>query len=238
MTVGRRQSFIKRLESWAFHAYWNHISGMSLDDASNAGSGFARRLGPLTGAHKTARYNMRLAFPKITPAEEREMLDAMWDNLGRVLGEFPRLSDMALFAPESRVKIDGLEVLDRYLGTGQAGVFISGHFANWEVMPRCHRAGVGLIAGIAEPFAPHEPPPASRFRGVLDFARRIRCRRAWSAAVGELGSMGHSGARRLGSRFWSPPVGGALAEWARSVGRGVGHSHMTTFKRRFEGASR
>jgi Kdo2-lipid IVA lauroyltransferase/acyltransferase len=135
MTVGRRQSFAKRIESWAFHAYWNRISAMPLDKASNAGANFARRLGPLTSAHKTARYNMRLAFPNITPAEEREMLDAMWDNLGRVVGEFPHLSQMRLFAPDSRVDIEGLDILDRYLGTGKAGVFISGHFANWEVMP-------------------------------------------------------------------------------------------------------
>jgi Kdo2-lipid IVA lauroyltransferase/acyltransferase len=135
MTVGRRESFGKRIESWAFHAYWNRISAMSLDNASNAGAKFARRLGPFTSAHKTARYNIRLVFPKISVAEEREMLDAMWDNLGRVLGEFPHLSQMRLFAPDSRVKIEGLDILDRYLGKGQAGVFISGHFANWEVMP-------------------------------------------------------------------------------------------------------
>jgi len=135
MTAGRRESFFKRIESWAFHAYWNRISSMSLDEASNAGAKFARTLGPITSAHKTARYNMRLAFPRITAAEEREMLDAMWDNLGRVVGEFPHLSAMGLFTPESRAEFEGLDILDRYVGTGQAGVFVSGHFANWEVMP-------------------------------------------------------------------------------------------------------
>lgn len=135
MSVGRRQSFIKRIESWAFHAYWHKISAMPLDQASDAGARFARRLGPLTSAHKTARYNMRLAFPKISRAEEQELLDAMWDNLGRVLGEFPHLAQMNLFEEGSRVSIDGLDILDRYKDTGQAGVFVSGHFANWEVMP-------------------------------------------------------------------------------------------------------
>ena len=135
MTAGRRESVFKRIESWAFHTYWNRISRMSLDEASNAGAGFARALGPITSAHKTARYNMRLAFPRITPAEEREMLDAMWDNLGRVVGEFPHLAAMGLFTPDSRAEFDGLDILDRYVGTGKAGVFISGHFANWEVMP-------------------------------------------------------------------------------------------------------
>jgi len=135
MTAGRRQSLFIRVEYWAIHAYWNRISAMSLDEASNAGARFARTLGPITSAHKTARYNMRLAFPRLTPAEEREMLDAMWDNLGRVVGEFPHLSAMGLFTPESRAEFEGLEILDRYVGTGQPGVFVSGHFANWEVMP-------------------------------------------------------------------------------------------------------
>jgi KDO2-lipid IV(A) lauroyltransferase len=135
MTAGRRESVFKRLESWAFHTYWNRINRMSLDEASNAGAGFARTFGPITSAHRTARYNMRLAFPCITPVEEREMLDAMWDNLGRVVGEFPHLSSMGLFTPASRAEFEGLDILDRYVGTGKAGVFVSGHFANWEVMP-------------------------------------------------------------------------------------------------------
>ena len=135
MTAGRRESLFKRVESWAFHAYWNHISRLPLDEASNAGAKFARTLGPITSAHKTARYNMRLAFPRITPQEERELLDAMWDNLGRVVGEFPHLAAMKLFEDGSRARFEGLDILDRYVGTGQAGVFISGHFANWEVMP-------------------------------------------------------------------------------------------------------
>lgn len=135
MAVERRHTLVHRVQSWAFHAAWNGLTRMGLDEASNAGARLARRLGPLTGAHTTARNNMRLALPNLSAAEERELLDAMWDNLGRVLGELPHLGNMALFENGSRATFDGLDILDRYLEPGKGAVFISGHFANWEVMP-------------------------------------------------------------------------------------------------------
>jgi Kdo2-lipid IVA lauroyltransferase/acyltransferase len=124
-----------RIEAGLFHAYWNRLKAMPLDAASNAGAKFARLVGPRTSANRTARYNMRLAFPKLTSAEERELLDEMWDNLGRLAGEMPHLGNMALFEEGSRAQVAGLEILDRYLTPGVGAVFASGHFANWEVMP-------------------------------------------------------------------------------------------------------
>lgn len=129
------QNLFNNIESWAFHAYWQRFSKMDIDKASNAGAKLTRHLGPLSSAHKTATRNIRLAFPKITSAEEKEILDAMWDNLGRLGGELPHLGNFGYFTPNSRVSIKGLEILDRYLEPGVGAVFISGHFANWEVMP-------------------------------------------------------------------------------------------------------
>jgi Kdo2-lipid IVA lauroyltransferase/acyltransferase len=124
-----------RIEAWLFHAYWNRLKSMPLDAASNAGSRFARAVGPLSPAQRTARYNMRLAFPSLTGPEERELLDEMWDNLGRLAGELPHLGNMGLFEEDSRADVTGLDILDRYLEPGVGAVFASGHFANWEVMP-------------------------------------------------------------------------------------------------------
>lgn len=122
-------------EAGLFHLYWNKFSAMDIDKASNAGSKFARSFGPLSGAHRTAKLNIRLAFPNIGAKEEKELLDAMWDNLGRLTGELPHLGNFGYFKENSRVKIEGLEILDRYLEKGKGAVFASGHFSNWEVMP-------------------------------------------------------------------------------------------------------
>ena len=107
------QNLFENLESGAFHAYWNRFSKMDIDKASNAGSKVARLLGPLSSAHKTASRNIRLAFPKISEAEEKEILDGMWDNLGRLGGELPHLGNFGYFKENSRVSIKGLDILDR-----------------------------------------------------------------------------------------------------------------------------
>lgn len=124
-----------RVESSLFHLYWSRMRAMPLDKASDAGAKFGRFVGPKTSAHRTARFNLRLAFPRITTAEENELLVEMWDNLGRLAGEMPHLGNMALFEEGSRAEVSGLEILDRYLTPGVGAVFASGHFANWEVMP-------------------------------------------------------------------------------------------------------
>lgn len=129
------QNLFENFESGAFHIYWNRFSKMDIDKASNAGSKVARLLGPLSSAHKTASRNIRLAFPKITTAEEKEILDGMWDNLGRLGGELPHLGNFGYFKENSRVSIKGLDILDRYLEPKKGAVFVSGHFSNWEVMP-------------------------------------------------------------------------------------------------------
>jgi Kdo2-lipid IVA lauroyltransferase/acyltransferase len=134
MAVERHHTLAHRIEAWAFHAYWNRFARMDLDAASNAGSRFARRFGPLTPAHVTARNNLRMVFPGLSNSEEREILDAMWDNLGRLTGEFPHVGAMGVYAPGSRITVEGTDILDRYREPGEGAIFVSGHFANWEVM--------------------------------------------------------------------------------------------------------
>ncbi len=123
------------IEILAFNSYWNNFSKMDLDKASQQCANFTRRFGPLTGAHKTAKNNLHLAFPNFSDAEIKEILDAMWDNLGRIAGEMPHLGKLGYFTENSRVEVKGLEILDRYLENGKGAVFASGHFANWEIMP-------------------------------------------------------------------------------------------------------
>jgi KDO2-lipid IV(A) lauroyltransferase len=129
------RSLAHRIEYGLFSLLWRHLSGMGIEAASNAGSRLLRTIGPLSPSHRTAKYNMRLAFPGLSAPEERELLDEMWDGIGRLGGEFVQMERLNLFQPDSRVHVSNLERLDRYLEPGQGAVFVSGHFANWEVMP-------------------------------------------------------------------------------------------------------
>ena len=95
------RSLAHRIEYWAFRLYWRHLTGMGIEAASNAGGRFLRAIGPLTPSHRTAKLNMRLAFPRLTGPEERELLDEMWDGIGRLAGEFVQMHRLDLFQPES-----------------------------------------------------------------------------------------------------------------------------------------
>ena len=57
----------------------------------------------------------------------------MWDNLGRVVAEYPHLRKIDVFEPGGRVEIRGLEYINRAVATGRRMISFSGHLANWEI---------------------------------------------------------------------------------------------------------
>ncbi len=113
-------------------------------DAASAISGRVLRfVGPMIGPlHRRGIANLRLAIPDINAEEIDAILRDVWENLGRTAAEF---SHLGLFDPDAanRVIIEGREKLDAVITSGRPAVFVSGHFANWEVIPRTmHAAGV------------------------------------------------------------------------------------------------
>ena len=57
----------------------------------------------------------------------------MWDNLGRVTAEYPRLRKIRVFEPGGRVETHGLEHIDQAVAAGRRMIIFSGHLANWEI---------------------------------------------------------------------------------------------------------
>ena len=104
---------------------------MPLDIASAVGAVLARLLGPFVRAHRTARTNIEKAMPELPERQVARILSDMWDNLGRTLGEYPHVGGNAM---RKRVAIEGLENI-QFAKTGKPVIFVSGHFANWEVLP-------------------------------------------------------------------------------------------------------
>ncbi len=132
----RRPSFAQdlawRLEALGFDLLGAFFRLLPIEIASNLGGAALRWLGPLSGAHKTAERNLRVAFPEMDKAERHHLLVAQWDNLGRLTAEF---SLMDKLTPASgRVEIVGGERLRAVAQSGKPAVLISGHFSNWEVM--------------------------------------------------------------------------------------------------------
>ena len=98
------------------------------DTASACGGWIGRTIGPKLAASRKARKNLIQAFPDMTEEEYNHTIADMWDNLGRVFGEYPHLK----FIAENRMEVIGLENLTT-LGLESSFVTFSGHLCNWEL---------------------------------------------------------------------------------------------------------
>ena len=135
------QDLVWRLQAFFYVLVTGLIGLMPVATATAIGGFLTRKLGPLTGSQKTVVRNFKIAFPDMDPATRARLIDRQWENLGRLAFEFPH---MAKFQPRfGRVEIVNGERLEAIRTSGKPAVFVSGHFANWEVMP-CVIASAGI----------------------------------------------------------------------------------------------
>jgi KDO2-lipid IV(A) lauroyltransferase len=106
---------------------------IGLEAATALGGFMGRNIFSLLPPDRTARKNLAAAFPEKTDEERDAIRLAMWDNLGRVVAEYPHLEKFSPLGEDPRITFTAPEHPDTY--KGQAILFLSGHFANWEMMP-------------------------------------------------------------------------------------------------------
>jgi KDO2-lipid IV(A) lauroyltransferase len=94
--------------------------------ASNAGSAVARTFGPLFHWHRRGMANLAHVYPDMSDAERRKLMDGVWDNLGRTMGEFARISKVG-----AAISVSGLEHVPP---AGTPVIFVTAHMANWEAL--------------------------------------------------------------------------------------------------------
>ncbi|MEK6746407.1 MAG: lauroyl acyltransferase [Pseudomonadota bacterium] len=116
------------IEAIVLYLLFTALRQFSLDSASVIGGLMARSVGPYLSAHKTARENLKNIFPKLSRNEINQLLDKMWDNLGRVAAELAHLQGDYII---KRIKITGAENLP---AQGKPAFLFSGHVGNWELL--------------------------------------------------------------------------------------------------------
>jgi len=112
--------------------FWHAFASLSPERASGIAGAIARTIGPALGASRTARRNLARAFPAMSTAEIDATVRAVWDNLGRVAGEFPHLPNLRIFE-DRRIAVEGVEHIDALRDDGRPGIFFTAHFGNWEL---------------------------------------------------------------------------------------------------------
>ena len=102
---------------------------LPVDVASAIGGFIGRTLGPRTAISRRADRNLKRAMPELGAADRARIVRGMWDNLGRVLAEYPHIPKIV----SERVELVGVENADVMRGAGKSGILFSGHLANWEL---------------------------------------------------------------------------------------------------------
>ena len=126
-------SWRHRLEAIGVRALFALFGALPVDAASAVGGWLARTIGPRLGASKRAVLNLRRAMPELDETRIAEIVFGMWENLGRVVGEYPHLDKFRVYEKGGRVEALNTESVDPLLAAGKRLIFISAHFGNWEM---------------------------------------------------------------------------------------------------------
>lgn len=118
------------LEGFALCALFGFFALLPVTWASGLAGNIARVFGPFLSASRRAEHHIRKAIPALSQTERQEVIATMWDNLGRVIAEYPHLREIAAH----RVEVQGIEIVQNALLENKGILFVSGHLANWEVL--------------------------------------------------------------------------------------------------------
>jgi len=115
------------------------VKRMDRKRTANFAGALMRRLGPLFPEHRLGRANLRAAFADKSAPEIEQILDGVWDNLGRIAVEFTHLDEFSVagsgpltpnvitYAPETA------ERYRRLVQSGKPVLCFAAHLANWEL---------------------------------------------------------------------------------------------------------
>lgn len=130
MTGWLRDYLAYPLQALLAAALYGLLALLPLDAASALGGWLMRSLGPLLPVHrKVGLANLRRALPGKSDAEYHALLRQVWDNLGRVIGEYPHLARIT----RDRLVVEGGEHLIALRDDGRPGICVSAHSGNWEL---------------------------------------------------------------------------------------------------------
>jgi KDO2-lipid IV(A) lauroyltransferase len=100
---------------------------------------FAKFLGTHMAMNRKAVRHIRAALG-VTDHDAQIIAKEHWNNLGRVMAEYPHLQKIATH----HVEFKGMEHLERLRNDGKCGVLFGAHLGNWEVIPHALLHHVGL----------------------------------------------------------------------------------------------
>ena len=105
------------------------------------------KIGPYFRSAEIIRRNILRVFPNINSTELNTIKNDMWNNYGRVFAEYMFIKNYRLGKLSPNVEVEGQEIIERIKRENKQVVFVSGHFANFELMAmHLEKSGIKLCA--------------------------------------------------------------------------------------------
>jgi KDO2-lipid IV(A) lauroyltransferase len=173
------QNILEYMVVWSFFQLVGVLPPIA---ASNLGGWLGRTLGPRIKRTKMAERLMAQHLPELTAEQRHAALNEMWDNLGRILCEYPHLARGKMDGFLTR---EGQEHLHAAIASHEPTMLFTGHIGNWEMVPKASDLA-GLRLHVL-----YRPPNNPLIDGLID---RIRTR--YSLGHYSKGKEGARGAMR------------------------------------------
>jgi len=115
--------------------------------SSKLGGKIFEIIGPFFRPKKLIYSNIKKAFPDIGSENLEKISKLMWNNYGRIFAEYMFIKEFRNGKLTSKIEIEGQEVLEEIKNSNKQVIFISGHFANFELMAMyLEKSGIELSA--------------------------------------------------------------------------------------------
>tara|TARA_B100000963_G_scaffold340986_1_gene340235 strand:+ start:5170 stop:6027 length:858 start_codon:yes stop_codon:yes gene_type:complete len=114
--------------------------------SSEVGYFLGKTFGPFFRSKKIIKDNLNKLDNSLAPEKIKRISKEMWGNYGRILFEYPYISNFRKGDLDEFIKIENKEKLEE-IKKGQPVIFVSAHFSNFELMAMViEKAGINLSA--------------------------------------------------------------------------------------------
>jgi KDO2-lipid IV(A) lauroyltransferase len=142
---------------------------MSPQKASDIASKIAKFIGKKISVNKLAYNNLSSAMPKLSEKEKENIIDDMWDNLGRIVGEYAHIANCPVEEIESLVEMsqETRQNIEQLKKDKKGGIIFGGHLGNWEVGPKVFMKNGLQVSTVYRPLNnPYVEKLTANLRGV------------------------------------------------------------------------
>lgn len=153
-----------RLEALILHLIVLIFKTLPPVTASALGGFLGRSIGSKLPASRKAMANLDLIFPNKLISEKDKIVMEMWDNLGRIIAEYPHLEILS----KTRTDIVNPDIIKNIIEQAGGAVFIGGHTGNWEINGAALYTQFGQTIDLT-----YRPPNNPYAAGLLNKSRTL-----------------------------------------------------------------